>query len=96
MCSRHDPCENVTQGRHPVSAQRRASRAGDRQFTREELYAIPPALCEEIADATRRALDSFSARAEVPVHSLALEAGVDVIVEADAPVSGAHGVGVRE
>ena len=61
MCSRHDPCENVTQGRHPVSAQRRAGRPGDIMFTREELYAIPPQLCEEIANATRRALGSFSA-----------------------------------
>ena len=57
MCSRHDPCENVTEGRHPVSAQRRAGRPGDRMFSQAELYAIPPALCEEIADATRRALE---------------------------------------
>jgi hypothetical protein len=98
MCSRHDPCEKVTQGRHPVSAQRRAGRPGDRMFTREELYAIPPALCEEIAAATRRALDSFSARAEVPVpvHSLAHEAGAHVIVEGDGPVSAADEVGVGE
>ena len=56
MCSRQCPCEHMTDGRHPVSAQRRASRPGDRPFTREELYAIPPELCEEIAAATRLAL----------------------------------------
>jgi len=56
MCSKQCPCEQMTDGRHPVSAQRRASRPGDRVFTREELYAIPPELCEEIAAATRLAL----------------------------------------
>ena len=58
MCSRQCPCEHMTDGRHPVSAQRRAGRPGDRAFTREELYAIPPALCEEIAAATRLALQA--------------------------------------
>ena len=56
MCSRQCPCEQMTDGRHPISAQRRASRPGDRPFTRDELYAIPPELCEEIAAATRLAL----------------------------------------
>ena len=58
MCSRQCPCEQVVDGRHPVSAQRRAGRPGDRPFTREELYAIPPELCEEIAAATRLALQA--------------------------------------
>ena len=58
MCSRQCPCEHMVDGRHPVSAQRRAGRPGDRPFTREELYAIPPELCEEIAAATRLALQA--------------------------------------
>jgi hypothetical protein len=55
-CSRQCPGEQMSDGRHPISAQRKAGRPGDRVFTKEELCAIPPEVCEEMAAATRLAL----------------------------------------
>ena len=46
ICSREEPCGNVEGGRHPARAQR--EHRGQRR-TLEELYSIPPELCEHIA-----------------------------------------------
>jgi len=51
MCTPADPCPNMQGGRHPVTAQRRGERPGDRTFKQDELYAIPPALVQELRDA---------------------------------------------
>ena len=56
MCSRGAPCEHMVGTRHPVSAQRRAGRPGDRPFSRAELYSIPPDLVSELLEATLRRL----------------------------------------
>jgi len=56
LCSKHDPCPNVVEGRHPVTAQRLSGGAGDQAFSREELYAIPPELVEELRAAVLRKL----------------------------------------
>ena len=50
MCSRKDPCEQVSEGRHPSSAQRGPSKGRpDRAYSQNQLYSIPPALCQDIA-----------------------------------------------
>ena len=43
ICRKHDPCDRVVDGRHPETAQR-----GERR-TVEDLYSLPPELCDEIA-----------------------------------------------
>jgi hypothetical protein len=45
---KHD-CGFCTGGRHDETAQRGPGRPGQRRHTLQELYAIPPLLCEEIA-----------------------------------------------
>ena len=46
ICGPDAPCENVEGRRHPARAQR--EHRGVRR-TLEQLYAIPPQLCDEIA-----------------------------------------------
>ena len=50
MCTRKDPCELVSEGRHPSSAQRGPSKGRpDRAYSQNALYSIPPELCHDIA-----------------------------------------------
>jgi hypothetical protein len=46
---KHD-CGFCTEGRHNETAQRGPGRPGQPRHTLEELYAMPPILCEEIAE----------------------------------------------
>jgi hypothetical protein len=55
MCTRKDPCEQVSEGRHPTSAQRAPGKAGgvrrasaSDSYSLDQLYSLPPALCEDI------------------------------------------------
>ena len=49
MCTRKDPCEQVSEGRHPSSAQRGPSKGRpDKAYSQNQLYSIPPALCQDI------------------------------------------------
>jgi hypothetical protein len=48
LLCKHD-CGFCTGGRHNETAQRGPSRPGQGRHTLEELYAMPPLLCEEIA-----------------------------------------------
>jgi len=53
VCCKACPCEFVALGRHPVCAQRGPARgrAGrDDRFTVRQLYRMPPALCDELAE----------------------------------------------
>jgi len=43
-------CGFCTGGRHHESAQQGPARSGQRRHTLDELYALPPLLCEEIAE----------------------------------------------
>ena len=49
VCSKRSRCEAFQDGRHPESAQRQGSRHWPGQ-TREQLYSLPPRLCQEIAE----------------------------------------------
>ncbi len=67
MCTKHDRCKIARDGVHPFTAQQRAGkcsdgtrREGDR-FTRDELYQIPPLLCQELA---RACMDKIAASEE--------------------------------
>ena len=48
VCSKRGRCEAFQDGRHPETAQRQGSRHWPGQ-TREQLYSLPPRLCQEIA-----------------------------------------------
>ena len=48
VCSKRSRCEAFQDGRHPETAQRQGSRHWPGQ-TREQLYSLPPRLCQEIA-----------------------------------------------
>jgi len=60
FCSKSNPCTLVVEGKHPECAQR-FSRAGQShyQHTLGQLYSIPVALCDEIATAAARYVDSL-------------------------------------
>ena len=49
VCSKHGRCEAFQDGRHPETAQRQGSRHWPGQ-TRNQLYSLPPRLCQEIAE----------------------------------------------
>ena len=49
VCSKRSRCEAFQDGRHPETAQRQGSRHWPGQ-TREQLYSLPPRLCQEIAE----------------------------------------------
>ena len=58
LCTRQNPCEHVDNGRHTESAQRGPTRLRNgtlhgSRFKQDELYSIPPELCESIAAASR-------------------------------------------
>jgi hypothetical protein len=67
MCCKANPCENVVEGRHPQSAQRAPGKVGgvrraskDDSFSQDQLYALPAALCDELAKATTSAVAARS------------------------------------
>ena len=49
VCSKHGRCEAFRDGQHPETAQRQGSRRWPGQ-TRNQLYSLPPRLCQEIAE----------------------------------------------
>ena len=49
ICSKRSRCEAFRDGRHPETAQRQGSRLWPGQ-TRNQLYSLPPRLCQEIAE----------------------------------------------
>ena len=54
LCRKHDPCEHFANGIHPASVQRgpcrkKGSTEPEGNHTRDQLYHIPAALCDEIA-----------------------------------------------
>ena len=53
LCCKANPCENVVEGRHPMTAQRRPSKGtgGHDVCSSAQLYSIPPELCQELAKA---------------------------------------------
>ena len=51
MCTYHNPCEKVVDGRHPTTAQQRDG------FSVKQLYSIPKELCDELAIAVIDACD---------------------------------------
>ena len=56
MCTRRNPCQfSAEAGRHPVTAQRIPSKAqvGARGFTLAQLYSMPRALTDDVADAAK-------------------------------------------
>jgi hypothetical protein len=53
---RHD-CPVSSGSRHTARAQQGTSSATDVRYSRDELYSIPPALCDEIADYTSSLYD---------------------------------------
>jgi len=64
-CCKEDPCAAFgAVGRHPMTAQRAPGRAADGvgrrtaedSFSRDQLYALPEALCDELAQAAARAV----------------------------------------
>ena len=55
MCTRKAPCEYSTSGKHPCCAQRFShSRLENQRFTLKELYSMPKALCDDIAQAAAK------------------------------------------
>ena len=59
LCTRANPCPQVVDFWHPQSAQNR-DRFTQNRFKREELYVIPAALCDELAQATRAFIQAAS------------------------------------
>lgn len=61
-CCSKEPCGKIVEGRHPATAQQGPSRHKDKSvklndtFTQCELYAFPPALCDELAQAATDAV----------------------------------------
>jgi hypothetical protein len=58
MCSRANPCEQLREGVHPISAQRAPAKVGgvrrataDDKCTLEQLYSMPEGLCDDICRA---------------------------------------------
>jgi len=60
MCSRANPCQFMVDGRHLVSAQRFTAREKGRQpaFSLNQLYSMPKALTDDIAEAARDYLET--------------------------------------
>ena len=57
MCTRKNPCEQSESGRHPTVAQRGTSRGRpDISYSVNQLYSIPPSLCDDIVAALLAAL----------------------------------------
>ena len=49
VCRKGDRCEAFDGRGHPASAQRGSRKGYEGSFSRDDLYSIPPALCDEIA-----------------------------------------------
>ena len=67
-CCAASPCDKIIDGRHLKSAQQGPSRHNDKScksndvFTRKQLYAFPPELCDELALAANDALAAYNSR----------------------------------
>ena len=63
MCTRKTPCKLIVDGRHPTTAQR-----GQRgsNYTLNQLYSIPEQLCDDIALAADRLVDSYNRIDSIP------------------------------
>ena len=48
-CRKGDRCEAFRGTRHPETAQRGPTKGREGSNSRDQLYSIPPALCDEIA-----------------------------------------------
>jgi len=65
-CCAASPCGKIVEGRHPATAQQGPSRHTDKSvkvndtFTQQQLYAFPPELCEELAQASDDAVAQFN------------------------------------
>ena len=66
-CCKASPCDGVVDGRHAQTAQLAPGKVGGvcrasaaDSFTRDQLYALPAALCDELALAATRAVDARS------------------------------------
>ena len=68
LCTRADPCPQVVNFWHPRSAQAR-DRSTQTRFKREELYVIPAALCDELAQVTEAFITAFLTAASHPRSS---------------------------
>ena len=61
-CCAAEPCGKIVEGRHPATAHQGPSRHKDKSvklndtFTQRELYAFPPELCDELAQAATEAV----------------------------------------
>jgi hypothetical protein len=60
MCTRKDPCEFSRTGKHPTCAQRFCPGSAKHRHTLSELYSMPKALCDEIANAASRYVEALS------------------------------------
>ena len=55
MCTRKSPCQHFLTGKHPCSAQRFGHSKVDKQrFTLNELYSMPQALTDQVAECAMR------------------------------------------
>ena len=59
MCLKGSRCEAFANGRHPEQAQRGSSRRNGNTQTQQQLYSMPPALCDELAEAATSSLASL-------------------------------------
>ena len=65
-CCAATPCDKIVDGRHPATAQQGPSRHKDTGykandiFTQRQLYAFPPELCDELAQASNDAVTQFN------------------------------------
>ena len=56
MCTKRTPCPHLQDGKHPEAAQRVPNSTHKVSHSRDQLYSLPPALCDEIADAATAAM----------------------------------------
>jgi C-5 cytosine-specific DNA methylase len=61
LCTKRDPCESVVDGKHLEHAQRFSAKARSppSHHSQNELYAIPPALCQSLAEACAARCDAL-------------------------------------
>ena len=77
-CTAKHPCQMCSNGRHPAIAQQGTSLKFERIacFSRNELYRIPAALCDELAMATEIRISEILQRTEEALEAR-LERGWD-------------------
>ena len=56
MCTKRTPCPHLQDGKHPEAAQRGPNSTHKVSHSRDQLYSLPPALCNEIAAAATAAM----------------------------------------